>query len=372
MIRHVEIENFKSHKHTKLDFSNLTIFCGANSSGKSSVIQALLLLRDASFNSPDFEYANLKSNLINIGTAKEVLYQFADKDNITFSVTTDKQDLLFVSSIQDLTKTILPIANRNTTVNKNESLFTNSFQFISAYRLGPQVSYMKDDRMDIDNQISFEAGKAERVIQFLDKKRYENVLSEICIHEYATDLFTQVTAWAREISSGVNVIVKDNGKLGYELKYQFNSNTSLGRTDEFNAVNVGFGLTYALPVIVAILSAHKDAILFIENPEAHLHPRGQAKLAELIALASQAGIQIVIETHSDHIINGILVQCKKFESEIKGIDKKNVSLFYFSEKDERQASTVEKIEILESGKIDRQPEGFFDQIQRDLKIIVGF
>jgi predicted ATPase len=186
----------------------------------------------------------------------------------------------------------------------------------------------------------------------------------------ATDLFSQVVAWEREISSGVNIVVKDNGILGYELKYQYS--TTGGKTDEFNASNVGFGLSYVMPVIVAILSAPKDAILFIENPEAHLHPKGQAKLAELICLAAQAGMQIVIETHSDHIVNGILVQCKNFELAQKGIAKNNVKILYFGEKDERQASTIEEIKILERGKIDQQPTGFFDQIQNDLKIIMGF
>ena len=266
MIRHVEIENFKSHKYTSLDFSNLTILCGANSSGKSSVIQALLLLREASINNSNFEFANLRSNLVNLGTLKDILYQFANEDKIKFAINTDKQEMLFISSIKigtESTKYILPITGKNTAIRKDESLFDNNFQYIGAARLGPQESYIKNDRVEIDNQISKEEGKAENVVEFLDKKRYLDVMPEISIPRHDKDLLAQVTAWEREISSGVNVIIKDNGKLGYELKYQFNTNTSLGRTDEISAINVGFGLTYALPLIVAILSARKDAVLFI-------------------------------------------------------------------------------------------------------------
>ena len=363
MIRKVELENFKSHKSTKLDFSNLTVLCGTNSSGKSSVIQALLLLRDASFNSTSFDFSNLKSNLVNIGTAKEALYQFADKDKITFDITTDTQNMLFISSITDLTKTILPVMVTKSMLYKDESLFDTSCQFISAARLSPQNSYEKDDRMDIDNQISYEAGKAERVVQFLDKKRNENVLPEICIPNYATDLLTQVTVWEREISTGVNVIVKDNGNLGYELKYQFN--TSLGRTDELSAINVGFGLTYALPVIVSILSAPKDAIIFIENPEAHLHPRGQAKLAELICLAAQAGVQIVIETHSDHIFNGVRKSINK-----KLIAKENIKVHYFDLGDKNVSINTE-IKFADNGRILNYTEGLFDQFDNDLDELLG-
>jgi predicted ATPase len=217
--------------------------------------------------------------------------------------------------------------------------------------------------MDIDNQISYEAGKAERVVQFLDKKRNENVLPEICMSEYANDLLTQVTAWEREISTGVNVIVQDNGNLGYELKYQFNTN--LGRTDEFSAINVGFGLTYALPVIVVILSAPKDAIIFIENPESHLHPKGQAKLAELICLAAQAGVQIVVETHSDHIFNGVRKSINK-----KVIAKENVKVHYF-DLDDKNVSINTEIKFADNGRIINYTEGLFDQFDNDLDELLG-
>ena len=363
MIRKIVLENFKSHKNTQLDFSNLTVLCGTNNSGKSSVIQALLLLRDAYFNR--FDFYNFKSNLVNIGTAKEALYQFADKDEITLSITTDIQDLSFISSIPDLSKTILWITGGNKVINENESLFRESCQFISAARLSPQDSYKKDDRMDIDNQISYEAGKAERVVQFLDKKRNENVHPELCIPPYDTDLLTQVTAWEREISTGVNVIVQDNGNLGYSLKYQFNTNTSAGRTDAFSAINVGFGLTYVLPVLVSVLSAPKDAVIFIENPEAHLHPKGQAKLAELICLAAQAGVQIVIETHSDHIFNGVRKSINK-----KTIVKENVKVHYFDLGDKNVSINTE-ITFAENGRFLNYTEGLFDQFDNDLDELLG-
>jgi len=375
MIRQFEIVNFKSHKNTKLDFSNLTVLCGANGSGKSSIIQALLLIRESSKANinESFEYLNLKTNPVIIGTAKDALYQFSEKDEISFKISADNGNMTLNFQIKDLTKSLIE-KSVHTIDHKilSESLFHYlNCQFISAARLGPQISYQKNDFIvDIDEQISEIEGKSEYVVHFLDKKRNQNVISEICKADFATDLFTQVTAWEREICENVNLIVEDKGLLGYELKYQFN--TDIGRTDKYNAINTGFGLTYALPVIVAILSAQKGSILFIENPEAHLHPKGQAQLAELITLAAQAGVQIVIETHSDHIINGILVQCKKFESEKKGIDRNNVKLYSFNAQEGQIGTSTEEIKVLEGGKIDKQPNGFFDQIQNDLKIIMGF
>jgi predicted ATPase len=373
MIRLVKIKNFKSHKLTELDFSNLTVLCGTNSSGKSSVIQALLLLREAYFNkyneSP-FDHLILKSDSVNIGTAKDALYQFNENKEISFQINTDSQVLDFAFIIEDMSKTFIrkSVGRFDTDKMKEEPLFSKNCQFISASRLGPHISYPKNDTFDLSNQISDKEGKAENVVQFLEKKKGNDVMLEMCVPKYDTDLLTQVTAWEREISSGVNVIVKDNGNLGYELKYQFSTNTNLGRTDEFNAFNVGFGLTYALPIIVAILSVPKDknAILFIENPESHLHPKGQAKLAELITLAAQAGVQIVLETHSDHIFNGIRKAILK-----KKIKKENVKVHFF-ELNEESRSIDTEIQFSDNGKILKYKKGLFDQFDYDLDELLGF
>ena len=70
-------------------------------------------------------------------------------------------------------------------------------------------------------------------------------------------------------------------------------------------IHTGFGLTQVLPIMVAALSANKDDLLLIENPEVHLHPAGQAAIGEFLAEVASAGVQVVIETHSDHVLNGI-------------------------------------------------------------------
>lgn len=382
MITKLTIENFKSHRSTNLDFSNLTVLCGANGVGKSSAIHALLLLRDSYYNKSSFEYMDLKSKSISIGTAKDALYQYSSTNEVSFTLnTTNSGNLSYAFEVNetDLTKTLLKkLQNKihifDKSILEKESLFNKNCQFISAARVGPQSSYVKDDVVvDIHNQISVIEGRAEHFVHFLATNRNKDVLDSLrCDNSEATDLYSQVTAWEREISAGINIIVQDIGQLGYELKYSFSTGTSAGKTDEYKAGNVGFGLTYVMPVIVAILSAPKDALLLIENPEAHLHPNGQAKLAKLICLAAQSGIQIIIETHSDHIINGILVNCKEFEECQKGISKNNVSIYHFDRNIAEQYSEATKIVVEENGLIRYTPKGFFDQFTIDRKILMGF
>lgn len=69
--------------------------------------------------------------------------------------------------------------------------------------------------------------------------------------------------------------------------------------------NTGFGLSSALPIIVAGLSTDAGGTLLIENPEAHLHPAAQSRMGAFLALVAGAGVQVFVETHSDHILNGI-------------------------------------------------------------------
>src|SRR5690606_42119683 len=97
------------------------------------------------------------------------------------------------------------------------------------------------------------------------------------------------------------------------------------RTNRFKAENAGFGITYTLPLVTALLSSKPGALLIIENPESHIHPKGQAKLVELIALVAQNDVQIIIETHSDRVVNGIRVGIKE---EILSNDTARLCQFY--------------------------------------------
>lgn len=109
----------------------------------------------------------------------------------------------------------------------------------------------------------------------------------------------------------------------------------------------------------------------IENPEAHLHPKAQSKLAELMALAAQNGVQILIETHSDHIVNGTLVAVRKSET-LQGIAPDKVKIHYFLRSDSQHTTSVINLPVLEGGQIKNPPAGFFDQIETDLETLMGF
>lgn len=378
MIKNIRLVNFKSHKDTVLNLGNLTILSGQNGVGKSSIIQSLLLLRQTNEKHRLNEILELNRPLCFVGRANDVIYRFPNEEfeNKIGIVLSDEEQIEYSWIFED-------VGNKNSTYLKrvndlsdsegydNLSLFGNDFQYLSAYR---NIEYLTDDyEVEVKKQISVNEGKGELVAHFLSE--YGNKIKVLfgLKHLSETDdfLLSQVSAWEREISANVNVIPVKSGD-SHDIKYSYNVANDLGPIDELSKKNVGFGLSYVLPVIVAILSAKEGSIIFIENPEAHIHPYGIAKLAELMCLAAHAGIQIIVETHSDHIINGTLVQCKIFEdtSGTLGVDKSNVKIYHFDRNESEHMAIAIPIEIEEGGRLKSRTSGFFDQIGKDLRKLI--
>ena len=368
MITELHIQNYKSHKDTQLPLKPLTLLTGVNGSGKSSVIQSLLLLRQSHKRQQLAQALIFNDSLCAIGTGKDAVYQSAEEDFVQFSlhsngvayswkyISNESKD--FLSGFEN--------ENKSNPDWNNLSLFSNDFQYLSAGRL-PDLKYGRDDLLvENERQISQKRGCGELVAQFLEyygEKIKVNANSLNANGSY-DDLIHQVTAWEREISPNVNVLPQKIGEA-YTVHFSFDKNDALGTTDPFKSENVAFGLTYALPVITALLAAEPGALLLIENPEAHLHPNGQSKLAELIALTAQRGVQVIIETHSDHIFNGVRKAIAANKIEIN-----NVKVHYF-ELDEINVSTNEEIHLSKKGQILNYKKGFFDQFDDDLDELLG-
>ena len=150
-----------------------------------------------------------------------------------------------------------------------------------------------------------------------------------------------------------------------KLTYKFE--TSEGYTEEFNPINSGFGLTYALPVVTAVLAAKPGDLLIIENPESHLHPAGQVMIGKLCALAAENGIQIILESHSDHILNSIRVAVKK-----KILAPQHAAIYFFERDINAKEHKVDVIQpfIDENGRLDKKPAGFSDEWAKQLDELI--
>ena len=185
-------------------------------------------------------------------------------------------------------------------------------------------------------------------------------------------LIEQVNAWLDEVSPGARFCV-ERVELGDEesfvVKIGFGEELDMR---QFKPQNVGLGISYVLPVLATLLTACPETIIIIENPEAHIHPRGQAKLGELIARAAAFGIQVFVETHSDHVINGVRVAVRD------GILKpEDVNIAFFERKEQLKENPVDdadteifskviNIKVDVNGSLSEYPEDFMDEWNNQL------
>lgn len=360
MIEYIQIENFKSIKQATLPSTNLNLYFGLNSMGKSSVLQTLLLLRQSFFanNKQGIRGLNTNGPLISLGTYKDVFCEMAETDILRIYIRNSDDSIKdFIFEHDNNQVSPLDYMMRIESLDEErykEPLFSEKFFYLGAEHLGPQKSYTTENWFH--NGINELGNNGVYAIPFLASQGEEiKVPAELCLDDSRSNsLIDQVTAWMKLISPGIHIRTELSA---YEERARLNISYGAKQlmTGEYTPVNVGFGISYVLPLIIELLISDKDSLLLIENPESHLHPKGQTALATLIAKASSNGAQIFCESHSDHIINGIRVAVKK-----QILDNNDLTILYFS-KNDNQETQIEFIETDKNGNLNNYPDGLLDE-----------
>lgn len=375
MIESVEIRNFKSIKQKLFQLRNLNVLMGMNGMGKSSFIQCLLAMRQS------YEIAKgvlrLRGEYVNIGTTKDALYQYAQDSPLEFVFkfsNFEKIRLEFDYQIEAdnfFSKAIEEDRKKHNLLSKlqhEEQLFNKKFQYLHASRIDPSSITTKNYSSVVKSRNIGNSG--EHVGHFIEVFGNDPVSISELVHPKSTvkdeitekdiivdTLINQINLWMGEISPNVQVRTTEVSSEYILLEYVFKQR-NLGNTNRFKPENVGFGISYSLPVVVSLLKAKPGDLLIIENPESHVHPRGQAEIGKMIAIAAMNGVQIVLETHSDHVINGIRVAVKD-----KKITKDKAVIFYFEKQFEssEQYSKITNIEIDQNGELSEYPKNMLDE-----------
>lgn len=142
-------------------------------------------------------------------------------------------------------------------------------------------------------------------------------------------------------------------------------------TTKANLADVGFGVSQVLPVIVALLSAQPGSLVILEHPEIHLHPRIQSELADLLIDVASAGeIQILVESHSEHLLARIQRRIAEGNRNGSGLTPEDVRL-YFCEL-EQGTSKLTPLEIQPSGVITNWPPDFFGDMLAERMALSGY
>ncbi len=361
MITELQITNFKCFGKAKpFEFSKLNLLTGINGRGKSSLLQALLILSQSARKNPLLEKLFIKGELINLGNFDDIKNSETPRgENIQFNFTffeiidefkieytENPDDSLYANLVKDqynielLSKKIKPI------------------HFVSADRLGP-VNYVEKTTLPTFVNVG---PRGEHTINILANSiNLDNVNDVLYRGNDSKSIIQQTIEWLGYILEGAKVEIKGKDKDSSVLYMLLNNkNNAYG----YKPANVGFGYSYILPLIVTGLIAKKDEIIIIENPEAHLHPRAQSRIAEFFAKVATCGVQVFIESHSEHILNGLRVNALNPEI---SIHHDELIIHYFNESFE-----AEKLIMDDKGKIANWPNGFFDQQEIDLSEIFKY
>lgn len=364
MATNLKLRNFKSAEDLCVPLAPLTVLTGLNGSGKSSVLQAIALLKQSVGAGDDLPSLRLRGDLLNLGLSEDVHFEGAESDEIEICLSADDGVLALKVAAEPGVDTLKPSGFQFTSEKLRESF--QRFQYIQADRIAPASQYQV---AGTPTQRSGWLGtRGEFAVDFLVRHADDRVAStRACpqadefiapalLKQVApTDsLLDQTAGWLQQLSPGVrpSALRVDLADVS-ALRFNYTGTNIDSASRDHRAGNVGFGLTYCLPLIIACLAAPKGALLLLENPEAHLHPRGQAALGQLMAQCAADGVQIVVETHSDHVLNGVRLAVKRGI-----IIPSAVALHYFTRDLESGRSSVESPTLLSGGRLIHGPLDF--------------
>jgi predicted ATPase len=397
MLTEVSIKNFKCFENeAKFHFSKLNLLTGINGRGKSSLLQSLLLISQTFIKRKSPQQLVLNGEWVELGTFDDIKNDNSNENIISFQFKTDdndQNDVCFkytdtkeserIASIVSLivngeekyieTTAAADIKSDNSNIppqpqSQNKNLLPldsiklvsqfHKFHYVAADRLGP-IEYVKKNDNPESLKIGIKGENLVNVLAYNENLQIENIL---CKNGDKT-LKGQIVEWLGYILDGANIDVKGrNEKEISILRFLLNSQHN-GKF--YKPANVGFGYSYILPIIATGLIAKKGDIFIVENPEAHLHPRAQSRLTEFFARLAANGVQIFIESHSEHILNGLILNA--LNPDVKDISNNEVSIYYIDE-----SFKPEKLDVDKNGKIANWPNGFFDQQEIDLAAIFKY
>lgn len=366
MLDSVRLIHFKIFSDRTIPLAPLTVLSGLNGAGKSSAMQSLALLRQ-SFDSGLLRDDGwlLNGELVEIGTGEDLLHENAADSTVAIELSADGEaERWQVEYVRqgDVLGFAGEAPGRDPTVGAG-GLFGDRFQYLRADRVNPMVSYPKS--FHAVSRRRFLGSRGEYAAHFLSHFQDETIAHKTLKHpgsKATSGLLAQVNAWMQEFSPGAVINVHEIEKTDFvRLSFTFGGMAGLGASNPYRPTNVGFGLTYSLPIVIACLSTKPGGIVLLENPEAHLHPQGQVAMGRLMALTAATGVQVVVETHSDHVLNGIRVAVRQ------GVLPPSGTAVHFFRRDGGSgAATIDSPAIDDGGRLSFWPDGFFDQWDKSL------
>ncbi len=372
MIKSISLENFKCYQETAtFPTTNINVLYGMNGRGKSTLLQALLLFYQSLSENNTISKLQLKGTTVNVGSFYDAINRYAGAKSFGIQIVDSQERMVAVyGEDENPTKALLTslyvneknyFDEHSTALDANDSggdqnvkrtlgvIDKSSIRLLNTLE---HVVYVSADRV----------GPKEFVERKPIEKNYVGVQGENSyqvIESQGLDFVARVQTELDFILGGASVKTSSTEDKSIIQLYL----DSVNGTEGYKPINVGFGYSYVLPVVLSVLLADKGSVVILENPEAHLHPAAQSRIVSFILKhALEKQLQVFMETHSDHVVNGIRIAVKKGE-----IDHSDVSILHFErDADVKLAPRFKQIKVDRQGNLSNYPEDFMDEWTKQL------
>lgn len=294
-INKLYLKNFKCYRELNIELGRVNIISGKNSSGKSTLIQSILLYAN-SYSCDNINLQNIQN--VNLIGYKELM-----------NVNEENEDF-FKIGINSNFYSYREYFLKNNPINNISSIEKESI--LPIY----QIIYLGAERTLSSTQI-----ERFQVENYNPTPNNEYLADYIYIHDQdlKADSYRKILVEnLKELGFLIDDLVINKMGRNYQIKI-----------DSKEIEHVGVGLKYVIPLLLAALS-NSEKIIIVENPEIHMHPRAQVVLMkQLIRLCKENNNQLIVETHSDHVLNSVRVEVKRNtienqETKILFVDENNI------------------------------------------------
>lgn len=426
MLTHIRMKNFKSWKDSgKVKLAPLTGFFGANSSGKSSLLQMLLLLKQT-IESKEVLFFGDENSLVNLGSFDEVIHrhdrdaelelefgcQLREPRLVDFSLNEWPPDEMAVDGFTFCT--VLSAGNREPHIQNFRYASPTSDQEIiwrfrqstvedgRIRRLGDQFfngrgmgsAYVHNCygvpalRRNIQWHSEFLAQFSSLFKAFFsdlyylastraEPRRQDRWEGEHPIdvgkrgHDVVSALLSarvkhrgqneeRISAWLRDMKLAHSFALESQGDDGKDYEIRIRKNAE---SPAVPLVDMGYGLSQFLPVLVLCYYVPEGSTLILEQPGIHLHPMVQSQLADLlIEVVTERNLQVIVESHSEHL----LVRLQRRIAERETISTDEIGLYFCRNDEAEGVSTLDPLDVDKVGNIRNWPENFFGDVMGDM------
>lgn len=370
MINAIHLEQFKCFEKISLPLRRLTLLTGFNAAGKSTVTQSLLILAQTMRQQPVLAELVLNGPLVALGTPGEVVNQRTNVTSILIGVDADEfswHQRFHVAG--ESPRRYLAAASANKTLSEkvetfkddeNVRGFLSGLIYIGATRHTDRQLYPVGDNSLSDGECGT-TGEFAPWLFYLHGEDQADAALSFGPGESTGTVRKELNGWMQALFTGAEAnvsLVQEADRMKLEFR-----TSVVGEWQR--PANVGFGLSYAFPLLAAGVLSSRRQTLVIDSPEAHLHPSGQSLMGRFSAQVASTGRQMLVETHSDHYLNGVRLAIRDGL-----IAPEDVAIYFFRQNS--GISAISELAIDRYGNLSGWPEGFFDQAERDLAALGGW